>query len=46
MLKKVAKQIKENGYKTKVINGLGGKTVNGQFFGHIFGKRIDKIFNN
>ena len=33
--KNVAKQIKTSGYKTKVINGLGGKSVNGQFFGHI-----------
>jgi len=33
--KNVAKQIKTNGYKAKVINGLGGKSVNGQFFGYI-----------
>ena len=29
--KNVAKQIKSNGNKTKVINGLGGKIVNGQY---------------
>jgi len=31
----VAKQIQKEGYKVKVINGLGGKYINGHFFGHI-----------
>ena len=33
--KNVTKQIKARGYKAKAINGLGGKYVNGQQFGHI-----------
>jgi len=31
----VAKQIKKEGYKVKVIKGLGGKYNNGHFYGHI-----------
>ena len=33
--KKVAKQIKSKGYKAIAIGGIGGKYVNGKFFGHI-----------
>ena len=33
--KDMAKRIKAEGYKAKAINGLGGKWVNGQQFGHI-----------
>ncbi|MDR2040393.1 MAG: 4Fe-4S binding protein [Bacteroidales bacterium] len=33
--KEAAKQVKEMGYKTKIIGGLGGKWDNGRFRGHI-----------
>jgi epoxyqueuosine reductase QueG len=33
--KEVAKQIKSKGYKVTVIGGIGGKYVNGKFYGHI-----------
>ncbi len=33
--KEVTKQIKGNGYKAIAIGGIGGKYVNGKFFGHI-----------
>jgi len=33
--KDVAKKIKKDGYKVKVINGTAGKYVNGKLYGHI-----------
>ena len=33
--KDVATRIKQKGYRTKAIDGLGGKRVNGRFYGHI-----------
>ena len=33
--KEVAKQIKNKGYKATAIGGIGGKYVNGKFYGHI-----------
>ena len=33
--KEVAKQINSKGYKAVVIGGIGGKYVNGKFYGHI-----------
>jgi epoxyqueuosine reductase QueG len=33
--KKVAKQIASKGYSTKAIGSIGGKFVNGKFYGHI-----------
>ena len=33
--KKVAKQIKDNGYKAKAIGGTGGKQTKSRFYGHI-----------
>jgi epoxyqueuosine reductase QueG len=33
--KEVAQQIKGKGYKVAAIGGIGGKYVNGKFFGHI-----------
>jgi epoxyqueuosine reductase QueG len=33
--KDVAKQIKGKGYKVTAVGGVGGKYVNGKFFGHI-----------
>jgi len=33
--KEVAKQIKDKGYKVEAIGGIGGKYVNGKFYGHI-----------
>ena len=35
MAKKVAKHIKSDGYKVKAISASGGKTVNGEMYGHI-----------
>lgn len=35
MAKTLARQIKKLGYETKAIGGLGGKRVNGHFYGHI-----------
>lgn len=33
--KDVATRIKQEGYRTKAIGGLGGKRINGRFYGHI-----------
>lgn len=33
--KEVAARIKQKGYRTKVIDRLGGKRVDGRFYGHI-----------
>ena len=41
--KNVAKQIKADGYKSKPINGLGGKWVNGKQFGHISMKHAAEL---
>ena len=35
MAKVVAKRIKADGYNTKAISAIGGKTVDGKLFGHI-----------
>jgi Uncharacterized Fe-S protein len=33
--KGVAKRIKQRGYRVKAVDGLGGKRINGRFYGHI-----------
>ena len=41
--KNVAKRIKADGYKSKAINGMGGKWVNGMQFGHISMKHAAEL---
>ena len=41
--KNTAKLIKAEGYKSKAINGIGGKWVNGKHFGHISMKHAAEL---